>query len=257
MPETLLVCSPSTRSYLPQYKRVYVVKGAPQKKVLDLLDSEVSVVAIGGGAVIDTAKIISSNPITCYPTTAAGSACTSHSVCWDGTKKLSIKRKLPSIVRVEEEYVKNLPLTIKEYTTYDVISHCLDSLWSTKKTKESIKYAESALSILKNKYTNVELIKAGNLGGKAIQICPTTILHSLSYPLTAYYNISHGKALGYLLPRICNFFEFDLSRYNNYSPIELNNIDWDLICTEALKYDKIYNVKKQINKNTLTSILKE
>ena len=150
-----------------------------------------------------------------------------------------------------------MPLIVKEYTTYDVISHCLDSLWSTNKTKESIKYAESALSILKNKYTNVELIKAGNLGGKAIQICPTTILHSLSYPLTAYYNISHGKALGYLLPRICNFFEFDLSHYNNYSPIELNNIDWDLICTEALKYDKIYNVKKQINKNTLTSILKE
>jgi alcohol dehydrogenase class IV len=256
MQETLLVCSPSTREYLPQYERVHKVTSAPQKSILKLLNSEQRVVAIGGGAVIDTAKIISSKPITCYPTTAAGSSCTSHSVYWNGNDKLSIKGDIPCTVNVVEEYISSLPKLAKENTTYDVISHCLDSLWSINKTRESTKYAKAALSILKGDYTNVDLINAGNLGGKAIQICPTTILHSLSYPLTAYYGISHGRGLGYLLPRVCQLFDFDLSEYNKYPPVELDDIDWELVCTESLKYDKIYNVHKKIDKNILLNIFK-
>ena len=52
------------------------------------------------------------------------------------------------------------------------------------------------------KKSNFDLIKAGHIAGKAIEIAPTNLLHSLSYPLTGYYNISHGIALGYFLPKI-------------------------------------------------------
>lgn len=255
MLETLLVCSKTTRKYLPKYSNVHIVTSAPKKQLLQFLGEYDSVLAIGGGAVIDTAKILSSNPITCYPTTAAGSSCTSHSVCWDGKTKMSIKRQIPSKVIIKEEYVKDLPEKIKEYTTYDAISHCLDSLWSINKNKQSIYYAEKALEILKGDYTTVELINAGNIAGKAIQICPTTILHSISYPLTAEYNIPHGKALGYLLPRICEYFEFDILPYIKYQPIMLNDINWKKVCKESLKYDKIFNVDKQINEKILLSIL--
>ena len=65
-----------------------------------------------------------------------------------------------------------------------------------------------ALEILENKKgTNADLVQAGNLAGKAIQITPTTILHSLSYPLTGRYGISHGKAM--------SFFVFISGCYSN------------------------------------------
>ena len=92
---TLLVCSKSTREFLPEYDRVRIVSSAPTKDILSEVSEEDDVVAIGGGAVIDTAKIISKNPIHCYPTTAAGSSATSWSVYWDGSKKCSLKRMIP------------------------------------------------------------------------------------------------------------------------------------------------------------------
>ena len=255
MKETLLVCSKSTRKYLPEYERVFMVSGSPKKELLQLEGTEDNVVAIGGGAVIDTAKILAKDGIICYPTTAAGSSATSHSVCWDGDKKMSIYRTTPKEVRIEQRFVDELPEKVKEYTTYDVISHCLDGLWSKNRTKESEQYAHQALSILKGEYTNSQLIEAGNLGGKAIQICPTTILHAISYPLTGIYGVPHGKALGYLLPRVCNYFNFDLSGYYDYSPVELTDVDWDLVREESLKYDKIYNVTKPVDNDILIDIL--
>lgn len=256
MQKTLLVCSKSTRKYLPEFKNVYYVTGSPTIETLKLVDSEEKVVAIGGGAVIDTAKIICSGPIVCYPTTAAGSSCTSHSVYWDDQNKLSIRRKMPKAVIVLEEHTNNLPNKIKEYTTYDVISHCLDSLWSNKKTKESELYAKKALSILRQPHSNAELINAGNYGGMAIERCPTTILHAMSYPLTSFYNIPHGKALGFLLPKIAPYYNFDLSGFINYKPVVLSGIDWDLVCHESLKYEKIYNTIKPINNKILKKLIK-
>ena len=62
---TLLVCSKSTREFLPGYDRVRMVASAPTKDILNEVGTEEDVIAIGGGAVIDTAKILSKNPIDC------------------------------------------------------------------------------------------------------------------------------------------------------------------------------------------------
>ena len=255
MQETLLVCSRSTKKFLKPYKRTYVDDGPPKKDILSLKDTEERVVAIGGGAVIDTAKIISKTPIVCYPTTAAGSTKTSHSVCWDGTKKLSLKRMMPSHVYVVKEYVQNLPADVVEFTTYDALSHCLDSMWSKNSNKNNMHFIHMALEILERPHTNYELILAGNLAGEAIEICPTTILHSMSYPLTAHYGISHGKALGFLLPRVSNFMKFDLSRFIRYDPVELEDIDFSFIANETLKYSKVHDTIKKVDADTLVGIL--
>jgi alcohol dehydrogenase class IV len=232
-----------------------VIPGPPTTEILNLKDTETSVVAIGGGAVIDTAKIISSQPIICYPTTAAGAACTSHSVCWDGNKKKSIKGLMPKEVHVVEEFVKDLPACIKEETTYDALSHCLDSMWSKRKTRLSMMYVEEALEILEGSYSNCELVEAGNIAGKAIEICPTTILHALSYPLTAHYGISHGRALGFLLPGVCKFMNFDLEKYNRYQPISIPDINCDFVAKKALQYNKIYDILKEVNCDVLVGVL--
>lgn len=242
----MLVCSKSTKRFFPEEKEIRLVTSAPTVEILNEVSKYNSVIAVGGGAVIDTAKILAKEVI-CFPTTAAGSSSTSHSVYWEGTLKKSIKRKVPKEVNIFKEYIKDLPEEVKEYTTYDVISHCLDSMWSVYSTKNSLYYIKQALEILEGDYSNSELIEAGNIAGCAIELCPTTLLHSLSYPLTGFYGISHGKALGFLLPVICEYMGVDLNKYINYPKVKLQNINLDIIFDEAIKYGKVDNIKKKID----------
>ena len=251
----LLVCSKSTRKFLPGYDRVRVVTSAPTKDILKEVGTEENVVAIGGGAVIDTAKILSKNPIRCYPTTAAGSSSTSWSVYWDGNKKCSLKRMMPEDVILQGMFVEDLPDEVIRDTTYDVVSHCLDSMSSIKATEESVAYCKEALQILRTEKDNFGLIKAGDIAGKAIEIAGTNLLYSLSYPMTGYYGISHGKALGYFLPKISKFIDYDVSDIIGEHDIDLE-IDVDFVIKEAFKYEKINEFKVTINYEILKEILK-
>jgi len=249
----MLVCSKSTRKYFPDEKDVIIV-GDITEDILPYVGKYKNVTAIGGGTVIDMAKIISEDPVVCYPTTAAGSCSTSHSVYWEGIYKKSLKRMKPWVVYIMPDFVKDVPEKIIEYTTYDVISHCLDSMWSINRTKKSVYYAEMALEMLRGCHSYSELIHAGNIAGEAIEICPTTILHSLSYPLTGIYKIPHGKALGYLLPKVCEYMEFDLGFIN--PNVILNDIDIDRVIKEALKYTKIYDIEKNVSMEILREVMK-
>ena len=250
----LLVCSKSTRKFLPGYDRVRIVSAAPTKDILDEVGTEENVVAIGGGAVIDTAKILSKNPIRCYPTTAAGSSSTSWSVYWDGNKKCSLKRMMPKDIILNGFFLEDLSDEVVKSTTYDVVSHCLDSLCSKKSNKDSETYCKEALNILRSKKDNFDLIKAGDIAGKAIEITGTNLLHSLSYPLTGHYNISHGIALGYFLPKLSKFMGYDVDDIIGECNIDLD-IDIDFVLDEAFKYEKIYEVDIFINKKKLMEVI--
>ena len=251
---TLLVCSKSTQQFLPKYDRVRIVSSAPTKDILDEIDTEENVVAIGGGAVQDTAKILSRCPITCYPTTAAGSSATSWSVYWDKTKKYSLKRVPPKYVILSGLFVENLPSEVIVNTTCDVVSHCLDSLCSKKATAESIGYCEVALNILNTKKNNFDLINAGHIAGKAIEITGTNLLHSLSYPVTGHYNISHGRALAYFLPKLSKYMGYDVNNIIGNLNIDLQ-LDLDFVIEEAFKYNKIHECKLKINKQIIKNML--
>ena len=253
---SLLVCSNSTKDLLNGFDRKRVITSAPDKSILLEVGTEESVVAIGGGAVVDTAKILSKNPIDCYPTTAAGSSATSWSVYWDGAKKCSLKRQKPNEVTFNRGFVETLSYDMVIETTYDVVSHCLDSLHSKKATDESKEYCNTALGWLrKYKNDNLYLVKAGHEAGNAIEIAGTNLLHSLSYPLTGYYGVSHGMALGYFLPKILKFIDYDVSDIIEDFNLELD-VDIDFIIDEALKYDKINEFKIFISKEILQEVLK-
>ena len=157
---------------------------------------------------------------------------------------------IPGDVILNGMFVEELSEEIVMSTTCDVVSHCLDSMSSIKSTDESISYCKEALNILKNKEHNFDLINAGHIAGKAIEIAGTNLLHSLSYPLTGYYNISHGIALGYLLPKLSKFMGFDVDDIIGNYKIELE-FDKELVIKEAFKYDKIYEFNKEISKEIL------
>lgn len=269
----LLVCSNSTRRFLPEYSNVIMVSEPPTKDILNIAQSVPgfvgtnyfdSVVAIGGGAVIDVAKIISKIPITCYPTTAAGSSDTEHSVYWDGERKMNFSSTRPDSVIVNETFLETLPEAIKFQTRCDLISHCLDSLHSEYITYDSEDLCKRALNKISDSDSMVNLVEAGRLGGKAIQITTTNLLHALSYPLTGRYGISHGIALSYLIIRLEHLFHkvpnipvINKSEYIKYTePIFGKvDIDWDWVIDEAYRYDKISDFVGAVNKNILRELL--
>ena len=127
-------------------------------------------------------------------------------------------------------------------------------MFSKNKTKVSQKYCTEGLDILRKKGSVVDLIRAGRLGGKAIEITGTNLLHSLSYPMTGIYGVSHGRALGYFLPKISKFMGVDVSDITK--EVFFFAVDIDLIIDEALKYDKIQECDIFIDRKTLQEVLK-
>ena len=247
---SLIVCSPSTQKFLEGEK--FIVNHPPTKDTLSLKGSYDNVIAIGGGAVIDTAKILSNNPIICYPTTAAGATATSHSVYWDGDNKLNFQSYIPKEVKFDPKFIKSLLPNTLQYTKYDAISHCLDVMWSKDPNKLNKIDVENTLNKLNDPQIKpIDVIRLGHKAGTFIQKVPTTILHALSYPLTGKYNIPHGKALGFLIPPLCRIFNYDLKIKNLKILNEFVGIDINFIIDKAQTYPKFFNTNQSIDLNIL------
>jgi alcohol dehydrogenase class IV len=161
------------------------------KKCRKIYKGKKVVVAIGGGTVIDKAKIAAlPEPCIAYPTTASGAAFTSHAVVWTKHAKIDIPTPKP-IYKKYPYAIKTMPAS----TYYDAKAHCLDSLHSGKCTPKSIRLAKKALRMLyDNKMNKRMLVEAGNLAGQAIEITGTHLIHKLSYPMTIYLGIPHAQA---------------------------------------------------------------
>jgi alcohol dehydrogenase class IV len=80
----------------------------------------------------------------------------------------------------------------------DALCQAIESFWSTNSTDESRIYSKQAIElIMPNIIKNVnnpdiisreKILVASNLAGKAINIAKTTAAHSVSYPITSYFN---------------------------------------------------------------------
>jgi len=87
----------------------------------------------------------------------------------------------------------------------DALSHSFESIWNKNKNPTTVNYAiESIVIILRNidafklnpnnlKLRN-KLLIAANKAGLAFSNTKTAAAHSISYPLTSYFNIPHGIA---------------------------------------------------------------
>jgi alcohol dehydrogenase class IV len=136
------------------------------------------ILAIGGGAIIDEAKIYAKrNNKHCIaiPTTGAGATETTHGVVWGKTKK-NVKTNKP--LTVIPPFKVKLSKTARRNTCYDIIGHLVDYL---------------------NVCSDNELIEVGIYMGKLIEQHPTNLTHPASYPLTLK-GIPHGEAVGKVLP---------------------------------------------------------
>ena len=178
------------------------------------------IVAIGGGSVLDIAKLIKilspqsgkpkeyikkekeievqGMPLVAIPTTAgSGSEATHFAVVYIDKEKYSLAHDyiLPEHAILDSKLTTNLPPKITASTGMDILSQAIESYWSVNSKDESKEYAQESISlVLNNLITAVNnpsprsrefMLKASHLAGKAINITKTTAPHALSYPLTS------------------------------------------------------------------------
>jgi alcohol dehydrogenase class IV len=190
--DVLLVCSAHTKRYSKdwEFDRILVVSHPPTQQTLKFKNTEKNVIAIGGGSVIDTAKILCKNAIIAVPTTYCGASETKHAVYWNKNLKLDYPCPLPR-TRLERDYFKTLPKNIEAYSKVDCLCHILEALVSKNATKQSKFNCLKAAKLIRED----DWILASLYAGRAIKITGTGLLHGLSYPITTNWKLPHGVAL--------------------------------------------------------------
>jgi alcohol dehydrogenase class IV len=251
----LILHSRSTKKFIDEWKynKAIEVMSSPDHMTLQEKASLETVLAIGGGSVIDTAKILSKNPVIAIPTTFSGASRTTHAVYWNHGRKCNYHCPKP-ITIAKPEYLIGLPTDFVEYSRIDAICHAIESLISKKRTTFSDFCANTALDLLR-KNTLEDNLSGSFLAGDAMEMTGTNVIHALSYPLTSLYNIGHGQALAYLLPKVLPYY-FDKPPIKTDLTVTLN-IDKERVINEALTYPKIFDTRKQINVAILRKLLNE
>jgi alcohol dehydrogenase class IV len=233
------------------------------------------ILAVGGGAVIDYAKIANvvdvredladlivnySYPfkkkytkLTVIPTTAgSGAEVTSNAVIYVDGIKHSFESELliPDNFFLIPEFLISAPNKIKASAGFDAIAQALESLVSKKSNDQSVEYASKSLRVSVNSFISfvnnpnmknaTEMSIAANLAGKAISISKTTAPHAASYPFTSLFDISHGHAVSLFFER---FFRF------NYENLDKSETSFDL----KKRFDLIFNLFDVPNINDFNS----
>jgi len=194
------------------------------------------ITAVGGGTVIDLAKIIAiaysnrcewaeealSSPdldnrvdLLFIPTTAGtGSEATTFAVVYKDKVKYSIDRPglLPAYTILDPMLLRSLPTPVLHATVLDALAQAIEAIWARGSTAEAREYARQAVRLIlpniepKNTIERLsQLQEASHLAGKAINISRTTLPHSISYPLTSHFGAPHGIAVFLTLPGAAEF----------------------------------------------------
>ncbi len=211
--------------------------------VENLQEQADAIIAIGGGSVIDFAKLyraaidnniditryfekqtplIRRTPLIAVPTTAGtGSESTRFAVVYIGQEKYSLDAAavMPDYALVDSELMTAAPAYLKASCGMDALCQAIEGFWACGATPESDIYALQAIRLCRDSLTdfvntqNIEpataMAKASYLAGKCISITRTTAAHALSYKITQQYGIPHGHAVALSLPGLAELHYFN------------------------------------------------
>ena len=233
-------------------RRMYVVDDVPANPGLEDVEQRLAalssaaigeVLAIGGGSVMDAAKILATGldgvsprrhlfeglplpsrrrtRLLCVPTTAgSGSEVTPFATVWDheAKKKYSIAgdAMYPDAALLDAELTLTLPEEVRVSTALDAMTQAFEATWSRRANPISTSFAVSALRISLHTIVTMEqrpddlalrraMLEASLLAGLAISHTRTALCHSISYPLTAHLGVPHGYACTFTLPEVFAF----------------------------------------------------
>ena len=262
--DLIIITSKSCKKFISDIpsKYILVIKEEPSLKLIDNYFYEISkiisktneltFIALGGGSVIDTAKILSlmignnikssdeaiekssenkiseKSKIICIPSTAGtGAEITPFSTIWDkknGSKYSILSNKINREIILDPEISISLPEEITISTGLDSLCQILESTWSKKANKKSLSAASLGFEYLNKNFNNVisnpsdiesrqDMLFASFLSGVSISISNTTLCHSISYPLTSILNVPHGVACALTLIQVIKFNSFEKERF--------------------------------------------
>lgn len=161
-------------------------------------------------------------PIHAVTTTSGtGSEVTLFATIWDheNKKKLSLlsPRLFPKTAIVDPELTYGIPHATTLSTGLDALNQAFESVWNKNRTPLSTLFAARAIALalqalpklntdLNNHAARAAIAEASLLAGLCISQTRTAICHSISYPLTAHFDVPHGLACAFTMravARIC------------------------------------------------------
>ncbi|UTW45294.1 iron-containing alcohol dehydrogenase [bacterium SCSIO 12696] len=201
-----------------------------------------SVIAIGGGSIIDVAKVIaaaSTNnrsleklagilkvkkpPLPFYvaPTTSGtGSEATNTAVISEPEthkKKFFVDPKyIPLAVALDPELLKSLPPHMTAAVGMDTLTHAIEAYTSRNNFTDTDREAATAIKLLFDflplAYTDGNNLKAREmvaqaalLAGHAFTKASLGYVHAISHQVSAHYDTPHGLTNAVILPRVLRF----------------------------------------------------
>ena len=176
------------------------------------------VIAIGGGSVLDMAKLLRfyynlKVPLVAIPTTAGtGSEATHFAVLYkDGIKhSIADEKILPNYAIINYKFTLNTPAYLTACAGFDALAQAIESYWNVNANKESLEYSKKAISLLWGNLpiavnsptieVRKKIAEGSFWAGRAINITKTTAPHACSYPFTMHYGYPHGHAVALTFP---------------------------------------------------------
>ena len=203
------------------------------------------IVAIGGGSVMDIAKlcsILDTDAYTVYdllkdpqrgrkavrtvmiPTTAGtGAEATPNAIVTIPEEALKVgivnEEMIADAVILDAEMIRKLPYKIAAATGVDALAHAVECFTSRKANPFSDLYALEAFALIEKNLENAcddtkedmdakrAMLTASFYAGIAITASGTTGVHALSYPLGGRYHIPHGISNAIMLIPVMRFNE--------------------------------------------------
>ncbi|ELC7279825.1 iron-containing alcohol dehydrogenase [Aeromonas veronii] len=202
-----------------------------------------SLVALGGGSVIDTAKAVNIltsmggdhlldysgagcltrplKPLAVVPTTAGtGSEVTLVAVIKDEASGRKVPFTspflLPQLAVLDPRLTQGLPLNITAATAMDAMTHAMEAFIGTAKNPVSdalalmaVEKIASALPQIihdpQNKQLRLQLAEGSTLAGMAFSNSMVGLVHALGHSLGARCHLPHGLCMNLFLPTVLDY----------------------------------------------------
>lgn len=196
------------------------------------------IIAIGGGSVMDMAKLIRhyaseqgvTVPLWAVPTTAGtGAEATHFAVVYKNGVKHSIEADdiLPDVAILYPPFTYHNNAYLTACTGFDALAQAIEAFWNPNATDESVVYALRAISYINSVLPQCietpsdtllrdDLLYGAYWAGRAINITKTTAPHAFSYAFTTHCGYPHGHAVAITFP-----FFAELNLMNNPKDEEL------------------------------------
>ncbi|WP_066072442.1 4-hydroxybutyrate dehydrogenase [Alkalithermobacter thermoalcaliphilus] len=256
--------------------------GEPSDEMIDNILNDIknkeysTVVAIGGGSIIDIAKFlvlegfekvvdlferkvspVKKRKLIAIPTTCGtGSEVTNISIAHITSKdtKMGIAKDelYPDYAVLIPQLLKNLPSKVFASSSIDALIHAVESFLSPKSNEYTELFSINAIKLILQGYIKIiengfeykesiieDFIVGSNYAGIAFDNTGVGAVHALSYPLGGKYHVPHGEA-NY------QFFTSVLRMYFEKNPkgkiVRLNKIFEDILGKEKNVYDRLEEV---------------